>query len=225
MLVNNVALTNSLKDGSSHAAFEDYCITTLLLSWRIFAFKFVDQIGGDNMTMSQFRATAVRRLIRLIICSALIFSIAGTNCYADEADFGFVGYPTPPDLSSNEAGPDIFTGTMSYSIPIKVPPGRNGMTPDITLTYRSSNGNGWIGVGWELEMGAIQRSTRWGVDYTNEDDHHSYQLRKAGSTMDLIFAPTDNFYHAKIESEFTRTRKLTDSYGRVYWEATNKSGC
>jgi hypothetical protein len=71
---------------------------------------------------------------------------------------------------------------MNYSIPIEVPAGRNGMEPSLALTYRSSNGNGWIGPGWDIEIGAIERSTRGGVDYNGE----SYILRLNGSGADLI---------------------------------------
>jgi len=49
---------------------------------------------------------------------------------------------------SGAVTPDLFTGTMSYSIPIEVPEGRKGMSPGLSLDYRSNNGNGWVGMGW-----------------------------------------------------------------------------
>jgi hypothetical protein len=45
---------------------------------------------------------------------------------------------------------------MSTAISIEVPPGRKGMDPGLDLTYKSSNSNGPVGVGWELEVGAIK---------------------------------------------------------------------
>lgn len=58
---------------------------------------------------------------------------------------------------------DIATGAVKYTIPIPAPIGRAGLQPNIALSYNSYLKNGWIGMGWDLEMGAIQRSTRKGL--------------------------------------------------------------
>jgi hypothetical protein len=41
-------------------------------------------------------------------------------------------------------------GSATLNVPIAVPPGTAGMTPDLALSYSSSNGNGYVGVGWTL---------------------------------------------------------------------------
>jgi hypothetical protein len=126
------------------------------------------------------------------------------------------------DGGSGAAKPDLFTGTMSYSVPLEVAPGRKGMQPNLALTYRSGNGNGWLGVGWELEVGAIERSALTGVNYTGDD----YVLRAAGSAIALVKIGSNEFgqavtdeYRAKMESGFMRIRKLSAG-----WEVTDKSG-
>lgn len=49
-------------------------------------------------------------------------------------------------------------GAAKYAVPITVPPGRNGMSPDISLTYSSRSGNGVMGVGWNVTgISAIHR--------------------------------------------------------------------
>ena len=61
---------------------------------------------------------------------------------------------------------DPFTGLASTSVPLDLPTGRNGIQPNLNLVYSSSNGNGWVGMGWKLELGSIQRNTRFGLDYS-----------------------------------------------------------
>ena len=71
--------------------------------------------------------------------------------------------------SSPEAVTVSQTGAASFRYPIAAPPGRNGLQPNVSLNYSSYSGNGWIGVGWDLDLGSIQRSTRNGLDYSSDD--------------------------------------------------------
>ncbi len=50
--------------------------------------------------------------------------------------------------------PDLFTWVLTTSVPLLVPPGRHGMQPALTLSYESSGGNDWVGMGWKLGLGA-----------------------------------------------------------------------
>jgi hypothetical protein len=65
----------------------------------------------------------------------------------------------------NSAYPDLFTGRARYSIPIWTPPGRNGMAPQLALTYSSGTADGilgdiqapWTGMGWNVDTVEIVR--------------------------------------------------------------------
>ncbi|MEC4740621.1 FG-GAP-like repeat-containing protein, partial [Shewanella sp. E94] len=49
-------------------------------------------------------------------------------------------------------------GQASYQIPIDLPPGRNGIQPNVALSYNSQGGNDIAGVGWSLNAAsAISR--------------------------------------------------------------------
>lgn len=110
----------------------------------------------------------------------------------------------------------VQTGAADYSIPIKVPPGRNGLAPNLTLRYNSLQGNGWIGMGWDINIASIQRSTKHGVGYdmyTND-----YVLTVNGSSTELVARPDwGNYYWygAKIEDS---------SFSEIYSNPHTKLG-
>src|SRR4051794_25363842 len=63
---------------------------------------------------------------------------------------------------------DQFTGTGHFSVPIQVPPGRNGFEPQLQLSYSSGAGNGPFGLGWELSVPSVTRKTSAGVPRYND---------------------------------------------------------
>lgn len=114
--------------------------------------------------------------------------------------------------------PDMFTGAFSSSVPITVPPGRKGMQPSLALTYRSSNPNSWVGLGFSLNPGYIARSTRLGPAKYIDTQDTFYFVSDAGST-ELVWL-IDNLYQAKIESSFTKFFKEPDDS----WKAVARDG-
>jgi len=121
---------------------------------------------------------------------------------------------------------DPFTGSATTSIPILVPPGRNGIQPNLQLTYSSASGNGWVGMGWKLDLGAIERSTRFGLIYNPSavDNGKVFAMRLNGVSSDIVKldpnSPSDPEYRAKVEGGFFRVRSLSTGG----WEITDRKG-
>lgn len=72
------------------------------------------------------------------------------------------------------------TGAATYTIPIKCPPGTNGMVPNISIVYNSQAGCGLLGQGWNLSgLSAITRSGR--------DIYHDGEVRQMDYTSQTPF--------------------------------------
>ena len=58
----------------------------------------------------------------------------------------------------------VTSGAAKAAIPIEVPQFRTGLTPSIDLTYSSAGAAGWLGRGWDLELGSIQKRGKPGYE-------------------------------------------------------------
>lgn len=163
----------------------------------------------------------------LVVLLALLAAFT-LNLQADNMDYGSVPALTQPQGDKTvenqklDFHADLFTGRFNYSIPIEVPPARGGSEPGIALQYSSSGGNGWCGVGWDLDLGYIERETRLGSPldtyYGWYDDSAGFIYSVAGQAGRLIHA-TDGTYRPEIN-----TAGLKFVYNGTYWIVTDKSG-
>jgi RHS repeat-associated protein len=115
--------------------------------------------------------------------------------------------------------PDYFTGALVGSYPVSLPAGRGGMIPPVSLDYRSAGGNSWLGPGWDLQMGSIERQTKSGVHYLADE----YVYRTGHGAQTLVATGT-NLFGTEIASGFEKFEKLVASDGRPYWRVTNSRG-
>lgn len=74
-----------------------------------------------------------------------------------------IGSLNPFEGISNIAAPSINQkGSASTTFPIKMPPGRAGLAPNVALNYNSDSKAGILGVGWNVPIPSIELDTRWG---------------------------------------------------------------
>jgi RHS repeat-associated protein len=123
------------------------------------------------------------------------------------------------------------SGGATYSVPIAVPPGINGVTPQISLQYNSQGSNGYVGYGWSI--GGLSSITRLAttkyhdgvidaVDFDNLDryalDGQRLILKNQTDTYggDGVEYQTENYSNLKI------TSYGVSSYGAKYGPANFK---
>lgn len=146
----------------------------------------------------------------------LSFSILHFSTYA--ALKNLIAQSTPIGSYVKIPLPDMLTGSFSHAIPLTVIPGRKGIQPALGLSYRSSNSNSWVGLGFSLNPGYIVRSTRLGPP-SYDDTKDTFYFITDGGTTELVHL-IDNLYQAKIESSFTKFYKEPDDS----WKAVGKDG-
>jgi RHS repeat-associated protein len=88
------------------------------------------------------------------------------------------------------------SGLPSLSYPLEVPPGRAGHAPQLSLHYHAGGGASVLGLGWSLDLPAIERSTRAGIPRV--DGPAIWQLRHFGDGEELT-ETTPGVYRQRIE--------------------------
>ncbi|HEV8200184.1 MAG TPA: SpvB/TcaC N-terminal domain-containing protein, partial [Candidatus Polarisedimenticolia bacterium] len=116
----------------------------------------------------------------LLLLFVLLAAGIGRPASAADADpfgagvLGAIGAPTA----------DPVTGLATALVPLEVPPGRHGLQPSLALRYSSAGGLGNAGLGFDLAVGSIERSTRLGPP--RFDDTDTFVLNIGGASWDLV---------------------------------------
>ena len=129
--------------------------------------------------------------------------------------------------------PQLNSGTVSYSVPLKTLPGRNGFAPELSISYNSGNGNGSFGLGWKLDFPYIQRQTDKGLPYYTEyptpdgidndsdgttDEYDEYDNFVLNGGEELL-PVSGSYWRCENESSFMRFQK-----SGLGWIAKGKDG-
>ena len=107
-------------------------------------------------------------------------------------------------------------GTVNTSFPIKLPAGRGGMQPSLSVNYSSEGGNGWLGLGWDLSIPSISIDTRWGVP--TYDQTFETEIYTLGGEQ-LTFKVGDSYVLPNRNEGFEKSRSANlepDNTKRFY---------
>lgn len=142
-------------------------------------------------------------------------------------------------------------GTVNTSFPIKLPAGRNGMQPSLSINYSSEGGNGWLGLGWDLSIPSISIDTRWGVptygdgngdgvyDEANAfeteiytiggeqltfKDGEKYVLPNRTEGFQKLRGTADKQFYPRIEGAYNKIIRHGSSPSTYWWEVIGKDG-
>jgi RHS repeat-associated protein len=103
---------------------------------------------------TKLRTPEVRVLLDGVIADANVQNIACTPQGNNGCDLT----PHDPDTGAIAGEASTDGGAAMYSIPITLPPGRNGVQPELALSYSSRSGSGIAGLGWSLSgLSSIHR--------------------------------------------------------------------
>ncbi len=111
---------------------------------------------------------------------------------------------------------DPTTGAMVYTYNIDVPPGRNGVQPDIKLQYNSQNAtqNSVVGYGWSVNIPYIQRQNKTGSNNLYTSNYFTSSM-----SGDLVNVSGTTYAPRVEKGDFT-----SYTYSGGTWTATDKSG-
>lgn len=139
---------------------------------------------------------------------------------------------------SEEASHEVDeSGAAHYTLPITVPPGRQGLQPKLALTYSSRNPvRGGIAAGWALAIPRIELDTSQGLlaglpaDPTEPRKKPEIFYRSSLSGSRLVRVPEsamDNTeaYRAEFDTTYARYERIKEADGRTrMWRMRTTDG-
>jgi len=122
---------------------------------------------------------------------------------------------------------DQTTGALNYRYDLDIPPGRNGLTPDLGLTYNSQDANNQsvFGYGWNISIPYITRINKHGGNELYTNNYPTFASSISGELIQTSQTnpgvnPEEGTYSPKTENgDF-----LSYSYASSIWTVKDKSG-
>ncbi|MGW7433205.1 RHS repeat-associated core domain-containing protein [Streptomyces sp. NPDC054861] len=162
-------------------------------------------------------------------------------------------YRASPTNPAGKWDVTLGSGAFTYQVPISVPKPPVGIAPDLALTYNSQSVDGrtsasnnqasWVGMGWDLNVGAIERKYRncaqdghptfgdlcWDSPNSTADPNGAvYTITIDGITSDLIQDKTGTGAFRIKDDPGWKVQKLNGGYGSdgtsEFWVLTRQDG-
>lgn len=128
--------------------------------------------------------------------------------------------------------PDLFTGSGNFTVPLALPPGRNGFKPQLSLSYSTGNGNGPFGLGWALTVPGVSRKTSKGIP--RYDDARDVFILSGAEDLVPVENPAAGVtrYQPRTEGLFARIKHFriqhkvggAQPWEENYWQVESKDG-
>ena len=118
------------------------------------------------------------------------------------------------------------SGAATYNVPLSIPQGIAGISPDVSVNYHSSSGNGIMGIGWSAGAGSTISRCR----QTVETDGISTAISLTNADrfcldgQRLVAAPNEQGVEGSYGGADTQYRTLIDSQARVTSKGTSGHG-
>lgn len=169
----------------------------------------------------QKRVLVVFFLSLIVLASISVSASQAPSVYSQQSIV-----PEKEDLSlKGDLQVGLFQGSAVYYYDFDVPPGTNGLQPQIALSYNSHSGNqrsDFLGAGWSITNNYIQRKVNYTLTNTSDDE---FKLSLNGAMYDLVYSASDEKFHTQIESFLDIVnRSGADNENSEYWVVRDKDG-
>ena len=125
-------------------------------------------------------------------------------------------------------------GNANLSYPLNIPAGRQGMQPQLAISYNSGGGNGWMGLGWDLSIPSISVETRWGVPHYDPNDESETYLMSGEQLSPVAHREAwkprnkgndnEKQFYPRVEGSFSKIIRHGTEPSEYRWEVTDKNG-
>lgn len=122
------------------------------------------------------------------------------------------------------------SGNALLAFNMRLPDGRAGFQPDLTVMYNNEGGTSWMGFGWNLATPAISIETRWGVPryYTAVESEmytlNGEQLAPVNNRSALIARTAEKRFYQRVEGAFNKIIRHGSNPTNYWWEVIQKNG-
>ncbi len=173
------------------------------------------------MSRTPVRGRGLDALLVSFLCLQLVVPTSAWASLAADGSTLAGDRGVQPDTGALSAAlpADLFSGAATHRIPIELPPGTGGMTPDLALSYSSAGPlDSWVGSRWSLSLPSISYSLKHGIAL---DGIGLGALMLGGQELVPESASPDlpRRYHTRRESFLRITHEADDT-----WTVERKDG-